>query len=86
MEAEETANHVWRCKCLREKAKGLDKELAEIDPGKLTDSMLIGVAPAMDGDTRTTYWGAEPGENWSKETKQMGCYSKEKERESQQQW
>ena len=43
------------------KAKELDKVLAEIDPGSLTNSMRIGVAPAMDGDTRLTYWGSRAG-------------------------
>ena len=58
------------------KTKELDRGLAEIDPGSLTNSMRIGVAPAMDGDTRLTYWGAEPDENWSKETKKMMvCYA-----------
>ena len=52
-------------------SKELDHELAEIDLGSLTDPMRIGVAPAMDGDTRLIYWGAEPEENWSKETKKM---------------
>ena len=78
MEEEETADHVWRCRCLKEKTRGLDKELAEIGPERLTNSMRIGVAPAMDGNIRMTYWGPEPDESWSKETKQMmGCYSKE---------
>ena len=28
----------------------------------------------MAGDTRLTYWGAKPDENWSNETQQMmGC-------------
>ena len=77
LEEEETADHVWRCRCLQEKTKELDKDLAEIDPGKLANSMLIGVAPAMDGDTRKTYWGTEPDESWSKSTRRMmGCYSK----------
>ena len=78
LEEEDTADHVWKCRRLKEKARGLDKELAEIDPDKLTNSMRIGVAPAMDGDTRVTHWGTEPDESWSKETKQMmGCYSNE---------
>ena len=65
---------MWRCRCLKEKAKELDKDLAEIDLGKLANSMLIGV----DGDTRKTYWGTEPDESWSKRTQQvMGCYSKD---------
>ena len=76
-EEEESADHLWRCRCLKEKAKELDKDLAEIDPGTLTNSMLIGVAPAMDGDTRKTYWGTEPDERWSERTrKMMGCHSK----------
>ena len=33
LQEEETADHVWRCRCLKEKAKELDKELVEIDPG-----------------------------------------------------
>ena len=68
---------MWRCRCLKEKAKELDKELAEVDPSSLTNSMMIGVAPAMAGETRLAYWGTDPDENWSKETKKMmGCYAR----------
>lgn len=76
LEEEETADHVWRCRCLKEKAKEPGKELAEVDPSSLTNSMRIGVASAMAGDTRLTYWGAKPDENCSNETnKMMGCYA-----------
>ena len=68
---------MWRCRCLKEKTKELDKDLAEVDSSRLANSMRIGVAPAMVGDTRLTYWGTKPDENWSKETKKMmGCYAR----------
>ena len=63
---------------MKTKAMDLDEELAGIDPGKLPNSMLIGVAPVMDGDTRKTYWGAEPEEGWSRELKKaFGCGQKQ---------
>ena len=66
LEEEETPNHFWKCKRLRAKAKELDEELSEVDPAIFANSMLIGVAPAMNGDTRKTYWGTSLNENWSK--------------------
>ena len=54
---------------MKEKAKGLDTELAEVDPSSLTNSMRMGVGPAMVGDTMLNYWGTKPDGNWGNETK-----------------
>ena len=67
LEGEETPDHIWRCRRLRTKAKELDEELAEMDPGKFANSMLMGVAPAMSGDTRKTFWGTDPDEKLEQE-------------------
>ena len=57
LEEEEIADHVWKCRCLKEKTKELDKELAEIDPEKFTNSMRI--------------WGCS-SDGWSHEVDILG--------------
>ena len=48
--------------------------MAAIDPDKLSEAMLIGIAPAMCADPRRTARGSEPDACWGKATKKsVGC-------------
>ena len=53
----ETTDHFWRCTALAEVRKEADPGLAAIDPERIHVAMKIGVAPALDVDPMTPFWG-----------------------------
>ena len=57
-EAEETADHIWRCKALDCKRKEIDRHPAEINPDDLPKPIRHGIAPAMKANPYKTFWGS----------------------------
>ena len=63
-EMRETTDHCWYCPALKGKARQLDVELAEANPGDFTPAMRQGVACALNADPTRTFWGYRPDETW----------------------
>ena len=61
LEEEDTVDHVWRCRCLKEKTKELDTELAAIDPSSLINSMRIWGRPSDGGRHEADLLGSKAG-------------------------
>lgn len=55
-----TLEHIiWRCTKHREFRRGLDPEIAALDPDKLPAALKFGIAPALDVLQDTTFWGRD---------------------------
>jgi len=65
-------DHVrWACKHFDPIRKEIDADLAAIPYTYLPQCVRCGIAPAMKKDGAKTYWGAEVGDDVTKQTKRI---------------
>ena len=56
-QADETSDHFWKCKALKDARKEVDEDLAKFNADAILALVRHGVAPAMAADTTKTFWG-----------------------------
>lgn len=71
-EVESTADHIkWVCKEFKEVRSSIDDELARVPPDFLTYNVRCGIAPAMETDGETTFWGKQLPEDTDEQIKKL---------------